>query len=70
MILILLQLRKQNRGKSKVALHKFLLILWTVHACQMEYELAFSRIAIQLFLCGIHIIGKDVLIAPVLQFPN
>ena len=58
-VVVLLERIEQGAGKAKVALHKLLLVLRAVHACQVEHKVGLAAPLIQLLGSGIQVVLKD-----------
>ena len=57
---MLLQRIQQRGSKSKVALHELLVVLRTVHAREVEHEVAVGAPGIQLLRRAVEVIAVDV----------
>ena len=60
LVVVLSQAVQQVGGKAKVALHKVLRILRAVHTGQIEDEVGFGAIPVQLFRGGLHVVLVDL----------
>ena len=59
LVVVLFQAVQQVGGKAEVALHEVLRILRAVHTGQIEDEVGFGAIPVQLFRGGLHIVLVD-----------
>ena len=60
LVAMLLQRVQQRGGKPKASLHELRVVLGTIHACQIEHEVAVRTVRIQLFRRIVDIIAVDV----------
>ena len=59
LVVVLFQAVQQIRSKTEVALHEIFRVLRAIHACQIEYEVCFLAVLVQLRRGGIQIILVD-----------
>ena len=59
LISVLFESIEKRAGKTKVALHKFLLILRSIYASKVEDEIAVSAKDIKFFYCIVNIVFID-----------
>jgi len=58
-VAVFLESIKKYRGKAEVTFHEVLLVLRTVHSCQVEDEVAFAAVAVKVFCCGVDVVLED-----------
>ena len=59
LVVVLFQAVQQIRCKAEVSLHEVFRVLRAIHACQIEYEVCFLAVLVQLRRGGIQIILVD-----------
>ena len=60
LVAMLLERVQQRGGEAEVALHKLLVVLWTVHAREVEHEVAVRAVGIQLLRGAVEVVAVDV----------
>ena len=74
-ILVLLQRVQQRRSEAEVALHELLVVLRTVHTCEIEHEVAVRAVGVQLLrrtvqVVAVQIVDVDAGASSVLAVPD
>lgn len=57
---VLFERVQQRGGEAEVALHELLVVLWTVHAREVEHEVAVRAVGVQLLRGAVEVVAVDV----------